>query len=485
VTDLIPPIALVGLGGVAAAFAAGLVLWLLGRAARLLRRYTLEDLLTVAAASIATGVSAQGMWQFSGDVLGFDGPLRLLLFAFIEVAVITSAVRARASMLAHGSAGVDGVAVWVLTCLSAVLSALDAHSGAEAVFRLAAPLVAAWLWERGMALERRRITGLRGIHWRITPERILVRLGLAEVTDRTAAEVATDRMLTKVARAAAKVRRLIDAGAPDRTLERAYARLVRIFERAVTHTDVLKSPERRAELERRVQEILGVRSLPLVAPSEWRSGTGTAALPSGTGTAAVPGTVPAAETGTAERGTGAAALPSGTGTAPTGTDESAGTEYPSGTEAGTGTAPVPPSTASRGTAAETGTGTGDTSGTATAGTGPAETGTGTGDTSGTATAGTGPAERGTGTAPARRRTGTRTVIPLDELTERERRLAEEYMDRHPGHTPTKEEVRREFGIGSTAANRVRAAIVARRAGMSQAAGTQDQDRALVAAGTGS
>ncbi|MFO7251170.1 MAG: hypothetical protein DIU60_010520, partial [Actinomycetes bacterium] len=48
-----------------------------------------EDILTIVAACIATGVSAQGMWRFSGDVLGFDGPLRLLLFAFIEVAVIT------------------------------------------------------------------------------------------------------------------------------------------------------------------------------------------------------------------------------------------------------------------------------------------------------------------------------------------------------------------------------------------------------------
>src|SRR5690606_7222516 len=138
-----------------------------------------EDILTIVAACIATGVSAQGMWRFSGDVLGFDGPLRLLLFAFIEVAVITSAVRARRNMRENYSAGIDGVAVWALTSLSAVLSSLDARSPAEALFRLAAPLVAAWLWERGMAIERHRITGTKRINWRITPERILVRLGLA------------------------------------------------------------------------------------------------------------------------------------------------------------------------------------------------------------------------------------------------------------------------------------------------------------------
>src|SRR5690606_21121140 len=140
-----------------------------------------------------------GMWNFSGDVLGFDGPLRLLLFAFIEVAVITSAVRARRNMRENYSAGLDGAAVWVPTSLTAVLASMDSRSLPEAVFRLAAPLVAAWLWERGMAIERSRVTGRSRINWRITPERIFIRLGLAEVSDRTAGEVDAHRRLTKVA----------------------------------------------------------------------------------------------------------------------------------------------------------------------------------------------------------------------------------------------------------------------------------------------
>ena len=75
---------------------------------------TLADVLTWAAAGIATGVSAQGMWKFAGDVLGLDGPLRLLLFAFIEIGVVTSAVRARKNVKENYSAGIDGVAVWFL-----------------------------------------------------------------------------------------------------------------------------------------------------------------------------------------------------------------------------------------------------------------------------------------------------------------------------------------------------------------------------------
>ncbi|OPG10581.1 hypothetical protein B1L11_23265 [Microbispora sp. GKU 823] len=183
---------------------------------------TTEDILTMVAASIATGVSAQGMWRFSGDVLGLDGPLRLVLFGFIEVAVVTSAVRARRSMRDNYSAGVDGIAVWAFAVLTAVLSAMDATlSGkglkglAEAAFRLAAPLVAAWLWERGMAIERRRIRGRSSIHWRLTPERILVRLGLAEATDRTAGEVDTQRRLTRVALASDRAHQLREAGGVD------------------------------------------------------------------------------------------------------------------------------------------------------------------------------------------------------------------------------------------------------------------------------
>jgi hypothetical protein len=154
-------IALLTLAGLVPAYLALRTAW---RAmAWLFARYVaprpIEDVLTIVAASIATGVSAQGMWRFSGDVLGLDGPLRLLLFAFIEVAIITSAVRARRNMRENFSAGIDGIAVWALTCLTAVLSSMDARSLPEAMFRLAAPLVAAWLWERGMAIERHRIRG--------------------------------------------------------------------------------------------------------------------------------------------------------------------------------------------------------------------------------------------------------------------------------------------------------------------------------------
>ena len=205
-----------------------------------------EDRLTFVVAGLATAVSAQGMWKFFGDVLHFNVYLRVTVFAFLELAMFTSALRARRNLSDPnvGTAGVDGVAVWVFTCLSAALSALDSSTIQEAVFRLSAPVVAAWLWERGMSIQRRR-NGKSVIHWRITPERVLVRLGVAEASDRTATDVDAHRRLGRVARAAKQVRVLRAATEVDpRRLARAEQKLDKAMEAAVEHAGVATDPAR-------------------------------------------------------------------------------------------------------------------------------------------------------------------------------------------------------------------------------------------------
>ncbi|MEV3985556.1 hypothetical protein [Nonomuraea sp. NPDC049758] len=256
-------IALLGLAGLVLAFLVLRMAWRAGTwlFARYVAPRPVEDVLTVVAASIATGVSAQGMWRFSGDVLGLDGPLRLLLFAFIEVAIITSAVRARRNMRENFSAGIDGIAVWALTCLTAVLSSMDARSLPEAVFRLAAPLVAAWLWERGMAIERHRIRGTGRINWRLTPERLLVRMGLAEVSDRTASEVDAHRRLTRVALAAKRAKALRDGGASERKMRGALARLDKAMDQAVEHTGLAVDQQRQEALLAQIAALYNTTAL--------------------------------------------------------------------------------------------------------------------------------------------------------------------------------------------------------------------------------
>lgn len=248
--------------GVWAAASAATTLFLLWQAKRAITSAATPaaDILTYVAAAIATGVSAQGMWHFFEVVFpDLPIPLRVTLFAFIEIGMLASAVRARRNMresaaraktdpLVRPSAGIDGTAVWALTGLTAVLSSLEAASPPEFIFRLAAPLVAAWLWERGMAIERQRITGRSRINWRLTPERVMVRLGLAEANDRTASEVDAHRRLTRVALAAKKAKALRDSGATPKKVTHALARLDKAMNQAVEHTGLSNDESRQQAL---------------------------------------------------------------------------------------------------------------------------------------------------------------------------------------------------------------------------------------------
>ncbi|KWX03208.1 hypothetical protein LI90_4259 [Carbonactinospora thermoautotrophica] len=212
----------------------------------------LEDVITFVAAIVATGVSLQGMWEVFSDKLS-DVPawLRVVLFGFIELAMLASALRARRNIreTGDGDPGLDATAVRVLTAITAILSCLDAGSLVEGLLRLVAPAIAAFLWERFLAIEQRRVTGReRRIHWRVTPERIAVWLGLAEAYDRTASEVDAHRRLARLARAAKRVRTLNEARVTGRRLRKALAELDRAMEDAVEYAGLATDPTRQQQL---------------------------------------------------------------------------------------------------------------------------------------------------------------------------------------------------------------------------------------------
>lgn len=223
-------------------------------------------LLTFIAAGIATGVAAVGMWRFFGDVLHIDGIfLRGALFAFLEIALLVSALRARRNLLTdiarlqqegadarRASTGLDGAAVWVLAILSGAFSAMDARSSAEATFRLIAPLVAAWLWERGLAAHRRRarnVRRVRGIDWAGLLERALIRLRLLTVAERTATEVDRARRLARLAQLRCRVHDLTVAGAFGWRVRRATKRYRRSLAAANEHLGLATDPALRLELQ--------------------------------------------------------------------------------------------------------------------------------------------------------------------------------------------------------------------------------------------
>lgn len=237
------------------------------------------------AAAIATAVSAEGMWE-TFSALDMPIWLRAVTFAFIEINVIQCARRARRTMqqklakIAAGetwqkaTSGVDGIAMWLLTCLSAVLSV--AHeltvpnpNAAVVLVRLVAPLIAAWGWERHMALERHLRGVASGVNWRITPERILVRLGLADPSARTTADVDAHRRLTALTRAAKKARRLDDTRAAKWRQRRAMARVDRLYEEADEHAHLSGDTDLQQQLLAQVGALYNTRSLVRLTAQPW------------------------------------------------------------------------------------------------------------------------------------------------------------------------------------------------------------------------
>jgi hypothetical protein len=158
-----------------------------------------------ATAVVPTALAAQGMVMVGRDALGLPLAFAVALAAFLELALISSALLARASAMAGRPAGVDAVAVWVFSAVSGLFSAAheligplnpatgqrgwqhDSLSLLAAGVRIAAPLVAAWLWERVLVSARRA------------------------AATRSAAQIRADHRLLAFARAAQTLRRLLES----------------------------------------------------------------------------------------------------------------------------------------------------------------------------------------------------------------------------------------------------------------------------------
>lgn len=189
-------------------------------------------------AVVPTVLAAQGMASLAIDVLGFPLVAAVALASFLELALVASALLARAAALAGRPGGADAVAVWVVSATSGLLAGVheltatasdgtttwsaDPGSGLAAAVRFFAPLVAAWLWERVLQAAR------------------------AEQAERTLAEVRRDRRFLAVARAALAVRRLREYGVAGRRrrlaqfrMERAHLAALRAAPPGVRLDDVL------------------------------------------------------------------------------------------------------------------------------------------------------------------------------------------------------------------------------------------------------
>ncbi|MFF0626746.1 hypothetical protein [Streptomyces sp. NPDC004296] len=209
---------------------------------RAITRYGGANVLTGLGAVLANSLSAVGMWRTLEHGMNLPTLVLVIVFPIFEVAVFASALRAGNTIKAaakemedsgetgHVSGGVDGVAVWVLTCTSATLSAMDAGSALDACIRIAASMVAAWLWERSLAPARRAARGQTGPGILAT---YLTRLRahlLSWAGQESADEIARRRAAARASRLSEKLRSLGDKrhGRRGRHITRRLRKAVRI-----------------------------------------------------------------------------------------------------------------------------------------------------------------------------------------------------------------------------------------------------------------
>ncbi|MFF2228307.1 hypothetical protein ACFVV7_33875 [Streptomyces globisporus] len=194
------------------------------RTLRVHRARRVADIGTYIFASIATFAALLGMWPIAQNSVKLAGVPTdwvnlgaLIAVGMIEGTIIISGIRARANILAGEPSGADGIAMWVAVTVSAILASIEVavadHNGLSAgeifvavLARLAAPVIAGFLWERGLAPER-RATGVEKVHSLITLRRLLVRLGLAAPHTADLGALDRDYRLAKVARHIANAKR--------------------------------------------------------------------------------------------------------------------------------------------------------------------------------------------------------------------------------------------------------------------------------------
>ncbi|WP_194917486.1 hypothetical protein [Catenulispora rubra] len=224
--------------GVVALAVFGTAVWLAIRVRRFLSGYDLADLITAVVALAATTYAATGTWKYLTDAMHYGIDLKVFLVGVLEGAQVAEALRARKNIRETGTAGVDGVGLWVLTGISAALSTSVAGNFREALGRAVIPAVGAWLWERALAPQRRAARTRRTagpIRWRITPERVFVWLRLADAID-------TDVLTVDSARRVAKFLRLTDRERdgwrfPLTAKARAYRGRMKLIGDALRHGD--------------------------------------------------------------------------------------------------------------------------------------------------------------------------------------------------------------------------------------------------------
>lgn len=227
-----------------------------------------DRLITRTTALIATFVVAQGMWVFFTEVINIHWAIRLVLFSFIEMQIISALRRTRRYLYRHGNLGAGPFTIVGLATVTATLAAVHVNTFDERLFRLFAAAVAAHMLIEELREERDILRFRNPDKWPPLPKwtdivrEFLARIGLAEPASITVTEVATQRRIDRLSRLLNHFHAVSADGEPGK-LKRLYLawltrRVVRKTQAACKYINLAENPQVRAMLLRRLSVVRGI-----------------------------------------------------------------------------------------------------------------------------------------------------------------------------------------------------------------------------------
>ncbi|WP_125775351.1 hypothetical protein [Antribacter gilvus] len=167
--------------------------------------------LAVAVALLCTGVAYEGMYGFGRDMLDWDLGVALAFAGIFELAQLTVALLAREAIKDGRPAGTLLTITWMLAAASGLLAAWHelaaGHGLGAALFRIAAPVLAAGLWHLVLLGDQHLATGRTWSQIRQTARMHALFLTVEDAARAYAAGTDTPAARRAIARAEAKRRR--------------------------------------------------------------------------------------------------------------------------------------------------------------------------------------------------------------------------------------------------------------------------------------
>lgn len=199
-----------------------LALALARRVRRIARSDRPDRALSRLAMLIGLGWSSEAIWELTGRIPGFPTELRFLVFFVLEVLLILSMIRAERHVRDHDWPGRSGTTAWVVACSMSVVAGAVSHSLAEALLRMAIPVLLTKQWWDGLFTgDVKRPEWVTS--WRWTPRRLLLAVGAIEPGERDVQTVHRERLTQQMTRLEFRRRH-----GSTRSAERSAAKLARL-----------------------------------------------------------------------------------------------------------------------------------------------------------------------------------------------------------------------------------------------------------------